>query len=444
MQAKSSRLRDDYMRSMYDAVTINLSHIASYLILCLYRQGLRKLRCVRFHKMLYLAIKKLQKTDFHLHRSLLNPEEYGVIVNQTTSRLDQFLRTVQTMNLVRVDDDHYLLEEKLIADFEIDEIRTENLIMVYANEIAPLSEVTAMIESAVIHIKELDAKKFARLRFNDQLLALAWDRKQFNKPRYEEINAQQTATADPNWFFLESSEQSATAVLLIHGMLAGPQEMRGLGDRLHAQGHHVLGVRIKGHGTSPWDLRSRNWQDWLASVSRGYNILKAYSQSIHIVGFSTGGLLALLQASNPQFTKIKTVHCISAPVDFKNKNLIFVPLIHHANKIVRWVSSEGLIPFRPNNPEHPEINYQHVPIRALYQLQLLVDHVLKDPLSIRADVFFYQADQDPVVEPVSVEKLYQHIDAHDKTVTIIEADRHGILYENLQDIQQKICAAIHF
>ena len=120
-----------------------------------------------------------------------------------------------------------------------------------------------------------------------------------------------------------------------------------------------------------------------------------------------------------------------------------MPLVHHANKIVRWVSSEGLVPFRPNNPEHPEINYQHVPIRALYQLQLLVEHVLNDPLSIKADVFFYQADQDPVVEPVSVEKLYQHIAAYDKTVTIIEADRHGILYENLQDIQQKICSTIN-
>ena len=442
MQAKSIELRDDYMRSMYDAVTINLSHIASYLILCLYQQGLRRLRCIRFHKMLYLAIKKLQKTSYHLHRSLLNPEEYGVIVNQTTSRLDQFLKTVQTMELIGIEDGYYLLEEKLIADFEIDEIRTENLISVYANEIAPLRNVTSIIESAVIQVKDLDPKSFARLRFNDQLLALDGDRKQFNKPRYEEINAQQTANADANWFFLESSSESASAVLLVHGFLAGPAEMRGLGDRLHAQGHHVLGVRLKGHCTSPWDLRSRNWHDWLASVTRGYNILKAYSQSIHIVGFSTGGLLALLQASNPQLKKIKTVTCISAPVDFKNKNLMFVPLLHHANKLVRWVSSEGLVPFRPNDPEHPEVNYQHVPIRGLYQLQLLVDHVLKEPLTIDADVFLYQADADPVVEPGSVEKLYQHINADNKTVIMIEADRHGVLYENLQEIQQKICAAI--
>jgi hypothetical protein len=27
-------------------------------------------------------------------------------------------------------------------------------------------------------------------------------------------------------------------------------------------------------------------------------------------------------------------------------------------------------------------------------------------------------------------------------VIMIEADRHGVLYENLQDVQQKICATI--
>ncbi len=442
MQAKSSRVRDDYMHSMYNAITINLSHIASYLILSLYQDGLRRLRCVGFHKMLYLAIKKLQKMDYHLHRSLLNPEEYGVIVNEGSGRLDQFLSTVQSLELVKIEHGYYVLQEKLIEEFEIDEIRTENLISVYANEIAPLKNVTSVIDSAMIEVKDLGAQQFALNRLDDQSLALQWDLKQFNEEKHSEINAQQTASADANWFFLKSTKKSACAVLLIHGFLAGPAEMRSLGERLHEQGHHVLGVRLKGHGTSPWDLRSRNWQDWLGSVTRGFNIIKAFSQSVHIVGFSTGGLLALLQASNYPGHKIKSVSCISAPIEFKNKNMIFVPLLHHANRIVRWVKSEGLVPFRPNTPEHPEVNYQHIPIRALYQLQLLVEHIKTHPVHIDAEVYLYQSNQDPVVDPVSVEKLNQIITARDKSVVTIEADRHGVVYENLDDIQQKICATI--
>jgi esterase/lipase len=442
MQAKSSRVRDDYMRSMYDAVTINLSHIASYLILCLYQNGLRQLRCLRFHKMIYFAIKKLQTTDYHLHRSLLNPEEYGVIVNEGSGRLDQFLSTVQAIDLVKIEHGFYVLQEKLIQDFEIDEIRTENLISVYANEIAPLKKVTSVIDAAMNEVKDLGARQFALNRLDDQTRALQWDLRQFNKDKYSEINDQQTASADANWFFLESTNESASAVLLIHGFLAGPAEMRSLGERLHAQGHHVLGVRLKGHGTSPWDLRSRNWQDWLASVTRGFNIIKAFSQSVHIVGFSTGGLLALLQAANHPGHKIKSVTSISAPIDFKNKNMIFVPLLHHANRIVRWISTEGLVPFRPNEPEHPEVNYQHIPIRALYQLQLMVEHIKTNPLNIDAEVYLYQSNQDPTVDPASVEKLNQIVTATDKSVITIDADRHGVVYENLDDIQQKICATI--
>ncbi|MCH8176932.1 MAG: alpha/beta hydrolase, partial [Proteobacteria bacterium] len=270
LRAKSNLLRDAYMKSMYEAVTINLSHIASYLIMKLYQQGLRKIRCGRFHKMLYICIKKLQESDYQLHRSLRNPDEYGSIAYRGSGRLDQFLSTVQSMKLVGIDEGHYILDEKLGDDFKIDEIRTENLICVYANEIAPLSKVTSIIDLAMEQLNRFDARNLADYRFHDQLLALEWDRKMFDKQRHEEINTQQTASADANWFFLKSPSDSASAVLLIHGFLSSPAEMRSLGDRLHRQGHHVLGVRLKGHGTSPWDLRDRNWQDWQASVAPGY------------------------------------------------------------------------------------------------------------------------------------------------------------------------------
>lgn len=444
LRKKSNLLRDDYMKSMYQAVTINLSHIASYLILKLYQQGLRKIRCVRFHKMLYICIKKIQESDNHLHRSLCNPEEYGSIASRGSSRLDQFLSTVQSMNLVRIERGHYMLEEKLEEDFKIDEIRTENLICVYANEIAPLSKVTSVIDLAIKQFNQIDTRKFADYRFHDQLLALDWDRKMFTRKRYEEINSEQTATSDANWFFLKSPSNSASAVLLIHGFLSSPAEMRSLGDRLHRQGHHVLGVRLKGHGTSPWDLRDRNWQDWQASVARGYEIIKSFSQSIHIVGFSTGGLLALLHASTNPGKKIKSVTSVSTPIDFKNKNMKFVPLLHHANKIVRWVYSEGLVPFRPNEPENPEVNYQHIPIRGLYQLQLLIDHLMEKPIQIDAVVHLYQTDLDPSIEPSSLDKLYQNIKAPDIEKIIIHADMHGVIYRNLDDIQQKICAKIKY
>ena len=442
MRAKSDVVRDDYMRSMYEAVTVNLSHIASLVILFLFERGLRRIPCVRFHKMLYLGIKRLQTSGHPLHRSLQNPDEYGVIVNQGSSRLDQLLQTARSLGLVHVENEEYVLDDKLIADFQIDEIRTENLIAVYANEVHPLSKLTRTVKRAMGEADRLDPRQMAALRFDDECRSFAWDRAAFDRPRYAEINRKQTQSADAMPFLLESPRKDASAVLLIHGFLAGPEEMRGLGERLHAQGHHVLGIRLKGHGTSPWDLRSRNWHDWAASVARGFDIIKAYSSEVHVVGFSTGGLLALWHAANHPHIKIKSVSSISAPFRFRNRNMIFVPLLHHANSLVSWVTEEGLVPFRPNRPENPHINYQHIPIRALYQLQQFIDKIGEDRLKINAKVFLYQGERDPVVEPSSIGVLKGLIEAEDKSIIMLDSDRHGVVYANIDEVQEKICATL--
>ncbi|MCP4874074.1 MAG: alpha/beta fold hydrolase [Gammaproteobacteria bacterium] len=442
MKVKSNHVRDDYMKSMYQAVTINLSHIASTIILKLFLQGLREISCSRFHKMLYLSIKLLQQSEHRLHRSLRNPEEYDAIVSKGSIRLDQFLKTANNLGLLHVADGNYVLDQKLIEDFKIDEVRTENLISVYANEINPLEHITRIIDKAIKGAVKMDPKMLAEYQFNDQILAFEWDRDQFQRPRYAEINAQQTQTADANWYFLKSKTKSAAAVLLIHGFLSGPAEMKSLGQRLHAEGHHVLGLRLKGHGTSPWDLRSRNWHDWAESVERGFDIIKAFSRSVHIVGFSTGGLLALNFAANSPSKRFKSVTSVCAPVHFRNKKLVFVPLVHHANRLVSWVSSEGLVPFTPNEPENPDINYQHIPIRALHQLQQLISHFTEDRLTIDADVHLFQGDDDPVVAPSSIETLDKLIIAENKTVTLLQSDIHGVVHRNIDDVHQKICASI--
>lgn len=443
MKAKSSLVRDDYMRSMYQAVTINLSHIASYIIMQCYRTGSVRIACQQFHKMLYLSIKQLQKHDYHLHRSLLNPQEYGAVIDGGSSRLQQYLTTIQSMDLLTIrqnedGEDEYHLEGKLLDEFHFDEVRMENLIVVYANEISPLKGVTSQITKVFKQVEQVKQQEIANLRFEDQLLAYEWDKAYYLKPRYDEINRQQTFTEDPNWFFLHSEKKQAAAVVLVHGFLASPAELRPFGERLHAQGYHVIGVRLKGHGTSPWDLRDRNWQDWAASVQRGFNIVKTFSDEVHLVGFSTGGLLALNHAVQHPDIALTSVVSINAPVSFQNKNMRFVPLLHHANKIVRWVSSEGLIPFRPNDTEHPDINYSHIPIRALYQLQKLVEHFFQHPAPVGCPVHLMQADNDPVVEPDSVNRLYQHLLTDHKQIETIHSAHHGIVFDDIDQTQQKI------
>ena len=200
----------------------------------------------------------------------------------------------------------------------------------------------------------------------------------------------------------------------------------------------MLGVRLKGHGTSPWDLRERGWRDWLQSLQRGYRILQGLCERICLVGFSTGGALSLIHAASAP-PGLAGVASVSAPIKVRNRNLVFVPLVHGANKVVGWLSSyEGVLPFRSNDSEHPHINYRNMPIRGLHEFRRVTEQ-LKDRLpDVRCPTLVVQSTDDRVVNPQSAEHIHATVRSETKRLTMIPSDRHGILNEDIGDTHQEI------
>ncbi|MFQ5930904.1 MAG: alpha/beta hydrolase, partial [Nitrospiraceae bacterium] len=226
-------------------------------------------------------------------------------------------------------------------------------------------------------------------------------------------------------------------VVLVHGLLASPAEVRSFGEKLKALGYPVIGVRLKGHGTSPWDLRERSWQDWLESVRRGYEVMSAFVRRICLVGFSTGGALVLRMAAD-RLEDLAGVVAISVPLRLRDRNLIFVPLVHGANQVVRWVSSfEGFMPFRQMDSEHPHINYHNVPIRCLYELKRMVDELEERLPDVQCPVTLIQGADDPVVDPSGAELIRNKLGSTQKSLVMVPATRHGILYEDIGDTHER-------
>jgi len=433
------RLRDIYMRRMYSGVTVNLSHLASCLVLNLLERGERTVALEKLRKILYLAVKRLQGDgSVRLHRSLRNPSAYGGLPEGDCTGLDQFLATAAGMSLVSCDATHCELRSKLDAEHGFDEIRIENLVEVYANEAAPIAAVRHAIDAAREQFERITAREFAALRFDDERRAYAWDRDAFTKARHAEINRAETATASAEPYLLLPEQPREPGVLLVHGFLASPAELRELGDRLYARGHPVMGVRLKGHGTSPWDLRERGWPDWLDSVRRGYAILGAYAPRICVPGFSTGGALALcLAAEHP--AGLAGVAASSVPIKFASPGMVWVPIMHRANRLARRLSwSDGVMPFRVNESEHPDINYRNMPVRGLYELHLLVDELEARLPDVECPVALYQANADPVVVPESVERIAARLAPERTRVTMVESDRHGIVCDDIGGTQAAI------
>ncbi len=435
----AERLRDRYMHDIYRAVTVNLSHLAARLLLTALERGHTRLDRRRLARLIYLALKKLQpRKDIHLHRSLYDPHLYRQLVDGDWQELREFLDSAVAAQLIARDGDALLLLDKLRQEHDFDSIRIENPIEVYANEVAPLAAVQAATAAAWDALDTHTARDFAALAFDDLRIEHEWDRRLFDKDKHRELNARESATADAAPFLLHAERPRALGVLVVHGFLASPAEVRPLADRLLQANFRVLGVRLKGHGTSPWDLRERAWRDWLDSLRRGYDILRGYCDEICIVGFSTGAALSLVHAAGQPPGLLGLVAC-STPIRFRNRNLRFVPFVHGANQLIEWVSShEGVMPFRPNDPEHPDINYRHMPVRGLWELTRMVSHV-KDRLpTVRCPALILQADDDHVVDPDSARQVYSRIGSSEKALHFVPSRRHGIVNENIGDTHAHI------
>lgn len=440
--------RDQYMADIYAHVTINLGHLAGSLIMQRVACGQQRIAKQRFFAALYLAIKKLQVIrDVHLHRSLVDPDEYMDLIDGESRRFEQFIDHARELGLISDDGDGYRFERKLCGDYHIDAIRLENPIAVYNNEAAPVRRVREILVESLQQCDRIDRERLSAWRIEDELRLLDQERRRYRDERFDDINRLEQADADPSPFLLRPIHPNGVGILLIHGLLAGPAEVRDYARYLSGQGYTVLGVRLRGHGTSPYALRDQSRDDWYASVRRGFNILRLHSERIAAVGFSTGGALALRLAAERR-AELTAVVALSVPVRFINPALMLVPLLHGTNKVLEWVPPyQGVKYFIDNATEHPRINYTHVPVRSLYQLRQLIEELDQSLGRIEIPTLIIYADRDPVVSPKSAPNLMDKLGALDKRLVMVPAECHGILMENaggtwqaIDEFLQETCA----
>jgi len=84
--------------------------------------------------------------------------------------------------------------------------------------------------------------------------------------------------------------------LMIHGLTDSPYSLRRTAEILAAQGFHIVGIRLPGHGTAPGALRTAEVEDWRAAVRVAYRHLVEQvpgESPIIVSGYSNGGALSL-------------------------------------------------------------------------------------------------------------------------------------------------------
>ncbi|WP_019646137.1 alpha/beta fold hydrolase [Novispirillum itersonii] len=428
----SDAVRDACTYGIYRQVTVNIGHLAAQAILDRIEDGETGVSRTDLGRQVYLALKGLQTASaVHLHRTLAEPDRYRGLLRGTNEDFNRVLSTAVGAGLLDDDGTHLTFRPKLRDDHDFDRVRLENPLLVAANEITPIPEVLVHVAAARQDLTTLPPRRLADLRFDDETRAWQRAKQAFSGPGHAAVNSRETATRSGAPFLLMPEAPNGCGVVLVHGFLASPAELQGLAERLKAQGYTVIGVRLPGHGTSPWDLRERGWPEWLDAVRRADDILAAHCPQRAVVGFGTGGALGLAYAAEapPGLTGVVAA---SVPVTYRNKALIFAPLMHGLSRLAEWVPAwEGTAPFRENDSEHPEINYRHVPLRGLHEVSDLMSELRRRLPLVRCPALILQGDRDPVVDPAGAVTLMRRLASHRRRLEMIPSTRHGILNENI-------------
>jgi esterase/lipase len=216
-------------------------------------------------------------------------------------------------------------------------------------------------------------------------------------------------------------------VVLAHGYMAAPLEVRLLAEHLYRCGYAVYGIRLKGHGTTPEDLAHCTWEDWYASFSRGYALMRSITDNVILGGFSTGGCLALLGAAQKQ-PHIKAVFSICAPLHVRNYSIRLVPSIISLNTLLKkFGQSHYARDYVENNPENKHINYTRNPLTGVQQLTQVMNATEHALGAVQTQALVIQASKDNTVDPVSGSEIFEKLGTSEKRLLIFERDRHGII-----------------
>jgi esterase/lipase len=255
---------------------------------------------------------------------------------------------------------------------------------------------------------------------------LAAEQQRFHQERERHFLPQDTrplSVGEP--FFLPGGAQRG--VLLVHGLMAAPEEVREWAESLNRQGLTVYAPRLAGHGTSAADLAARTAEEWMASVERGRRILACCCREIVIAGFSTGGALALASVIRRP-DAYRAVISISAPLRLRSwKAALLTPLDACNRLAVRWGRPHWQHAFVHNPADNPHINYLRCPVRSLVEIRRLMQTVRQGLPEIRIPALVMHAHADPKVDVRGGRDIYRRLGSARKHYQEIEWHLHGIV-----------------
>ncbi len=418
MRKEALIIMQQYMEAIYSMTTVNHDHLFASFLKHIPR---KKISIQNLKNRVYLIIlKELKKSPFYLHHSLLD-DQIHLLSDDRFHKFDDLVSLAEEKGIVDFQGDFLLKDNsKLKSFFDFHRVRIDNPIAVIANEVEPLFLLQKKISCLAWQPDFMIRRKVVKTLLKKAIKDFKKDYDHF----FVDAESKPREVGTP--FLIKGNFKRKVGVVLAHGYMAAPEEVRALATYLGCQGFWVYAPRLTGHGTTPEDLAACSYQDWINSYEKGYAVIRNLCQKVVLGGFSMGAGLALELAA--RIPEVDAVFAVSAPLGLQDFNSKFVPAVDVWNKIMNKINRvDAAKEFVENQPENPHINYSRNPIAGIREMgRLMVDMEarLKD---IKAPALVVQSRQDPVVNPKSAGQIFNKIGSEDKQLVLFNFDRHGIL-----------------
>jgi carboxylesterase len=211
------------------------------------------------------------------------------------------------------------------------------------------------------------------------------------------------------------------AVLIIHGFTGRTSEMAFLAGTLNDRGYTVSVPRLPGHGTNGQDFLQTDRHQWLRHVIDSYLNLRLEYDSVHVVGLSMGGVLAVLLAS--RFRPSSLTLCAPALL-LRRKNIVLTPIV--GRFISHWK-----VPYEPDSedPIERELQleyYAYQWVRPAAHLYALMRQARRRLPEVDAPTLTVISEADKMVPP-SVADLIERCVATEQTRRLRLAESDHVL-----------------
>lgn len=173
--------------------------------------------------------------------------------------------------------------------------------------------------------------------------------------------------------------------------------------------YHSRTFTLKGHGGSRKDLLHSDRHDWRQSAEDELKSLLNQTESVHLIGFSTGALIASHLSVQYQ-TRIKSLTLLSAPV---------FPL--NMLEILRTLGSPAML-------RNYFSKFGSTPAKATREFQRLVRESFEVYPHIEIPTLIVQGRRDHLVKTKSAGYLQQTIPSGRKQVLMVENSGHMVCH----------------